>query len=824
MAPRWRKAVRDVWRERTRAALVVAAIALGIAGFSAVLSAYAILTRELDRGYMATNPASATFRTDTIDDALVAAVLSGHGVSDAEPRRAVTGRIKAGPMEWKNLTLFVVKDYGNLRVSTLVPEKGAWPPAAGEILVERDAFQVARLKIGDTVAVRTVHGREQALLLSGSVHDVGQAQARMENVVYGYINLETLARLGEEPSLDQLKILVAENRLDEKHIRDVAADVQSVLESRGHAVSRVDIPRPGKHPHADITGLLLLSMSSFGIFVLVLSGILVVNLLTALMASQVRQIGMMKAVGGTSGQIARIYLGQALLLGIAATLLALPAGRAGSRALCRYMAVFLNFDIASFSVPVWVDLAAGAVGLAAPLCAAAYPVWKGSALSVREALADAGVSAGAFGTSGYDRALAGLAGVGRPVLLAIRNGFRRRSRLALTVLTLSAGGLFFMAALNLRASLVHTLDGLFQSRRFDLSVSFGSMVATEKIERAVSRTAGVLAWEGWITTEGGLPSTGAAGADRADKHDKADTADKRGGGPHGGGGPHSVSVGSDRFTVIAVPAPSKVLALPIISGRDLRAGETDAIVINNALAAKAPTMKVGSSVTFPMGPAQTTFRVVGIAREPFSQPLAYVPLRFFEERGHTGVVSSIRLKLDRTDPASIARVKASLENSLEQEGLRAVAAGSQADSRFGFDQHMVMIYVFLIVMSGILAGVGGLGLTTTMSLNVLERRREMGVLRAIGATPRVVWLIVAAEGLVIGLLAWVLAGLAAWPVSKGLGDLLVKLMFQSGLDFSFEQRGLWIWLGVSIVLSLAASFLPAWHASRRSVREAIGYE
>lgn len=50
-----------------------------------------------------------------------------------------------------------------------------------------------------------------ALVISGSVHDVGQAQARMENIVYGYINLATLVQLGEEPSLDQLNILVAQN-------------------------------------------------------------------------------------------------------------------------------------------------------------------------------------------------------------------------------------------------------------------------------------------------------------------------------------------------------------------------------------------------------------------------------------------------------------------------------------------------------------------------------------------------------------------------------------------------------------------------------------
>jgi putative ABC transport system permease protein len=137
---------------------------------------------------------------------------------------------------------------------------------------------------------------------------------------------------------------------------------------------------------------------------------------------------------------------------------------------------------------------------------------------------------------------------------------------------------------------------------------------------------------------------------------------------------------------------------------------------------------------------------------------------------------------------------------------------------------MLMIYVFFIVMAAIVGAVGGLGLMTTMSLNVLERRREMGVLRAIGATPRIVWLMVIAEGLVIGVLSWAIAAVLAWPVSKVVGDTLVRALFRGGLDFSFEALGLVIWLGISIVLSAVASFLPAWRASRTTVREALAYE
>ena len=778
----WRKAIRDFWHERARTALVVLAIALGISAFAAVLSSYAILTRELDRGYLATNPASAVLRVDSIDDDLVKAILQNPDVSDAEPRRSISGQIKAGPVQWRNLILFVVNDYGNIRVSKLVPEQGAWPPATGEILIERDAFQVAQAKIGDAVLVKTANGVEQPLVISGSVHDVGQAQARMENIVYGYINLATLVQLGEKPTLDRLNILVAQNRFDEEHIRRVVADVETVIESRGHKVLRVDVPRPGKHPHSDLTGILLLAMSSFGLFVLVLSGILVINLLTAMMASQVRQIGVMKAIGGTGGRIARIYFSQALFLGIAAVIVSVPLGIIGSRALCRYMAMFLNFDINSFAVPLWVYLLVAVIGIAAPLVAAALPVLRGTAVPVRVALSDFGLSQTTFGASAFDRALTRIGGTFSLIVFAIRNSFRRRVRLVLTLLTLAAGGLFFLSALNVLSSLVNTLDRMFAARKFDLSVWFANPYELEKIQKAIDNTPGITRAEGWFVTEASLVN---------------------------------------RFTVVALPADTRLLDLEIIEGRNLAPGDTDAIVVNNALAGREAKMRVGQTVELRMEDVESTWRVVGIAREAFSPAVAYIPLSSIQQ---PRMVNNVRLALKSSDPDAISSVKSDLDRNLEQQDVRARGSATNAESRFAFDQHMLMIYVFLIVMSAIIGGVGGLGLMTTMSLNVFERRREMGVMRALGATPRIVWLMVVAEGVVIGVLSWAIAGVLAWPISKAIGDLLVKVLFRGGLDFTFESVGLVIWMIVSISLSALASFLPAWKASRVTVREALAYE
>jgi len=819
MSTPWRKVVRDFSEDKTRPILVIAAIALGIAAFSAVLSSYAILNRELNRGYLETNPASATLQTDVIDDALLKAVTLTPGVAAAEARRVVAGRIKSGPAQWRSLRLFVVKDYQDIRVSTLTHETGAWPPGRGEILIERDAFQVAKTRIGETVTVRMPRGDFQTLRVVGGVHDVGQAQARMENTVYGYVTLDTLALLGEEPTLDQLKILVSGDRFDRAHIESVAGEVKKKLEALGHPVRRVDVPPPGKHPHADLMGMLLLAISSFGLLVLALSGVLVVNLLTALMASQVRQIGMMKAIGGTRRQIASIYLGQALLLGAAAVIVALPLGMLGARALCRYLAVFLNFDIGSFAVPFWVYALVALIGLATPLIAAAYPVAKGSAITVAAALADFGVTDRGFGADALDRALARASGPTRPLLLAVRNSFRRRARLGLTLVTLSVSGVFYMSALNVRASMINTIDHLFAARKFDLSINLAAMVPTELIQKAIAMTPGALKAEGWIATEAFLavaPSSSGGGTE-------ASTGLREGGGT--GGHEGETPAPSTRLAVLGLLPGTELLKLEMDQGRDLQPGGVDEIVVNSAFANRHPEIKVGQTIHLRMGPGESPWRVVGVSHEAFAAPTAYVWRTYFEAAGgHAGMANTVRVALAESDDASIDRFRDALDRNFEALGIRALSAASQAESRFAFDEHMLMIYLFLVVMSVIIGAVGGLGLMTTMSLNVLERRREMGVLRAIGASTRAVWIIVMVEALAMGVMSFVAASILALPVSRGLGDFLGAALFQTGLSFVFDPRGLLVCFAASLVLSAIASFLPAWHASRSPVREALGFE
>jgi putative ABC transport system permease protein len=135
-----------------------------------------------------------------------------------------------------------------------------------------------------------------------------------------------------------------------------------------------------------------------------------------------------------------------------------------------------------------------------------------------------------------------------------------------------------------------------------------------------------------------------------------------------------------------------------------------------------------------------------------------------------------------------------------------------------------VIVSLLVVMAVLLALVGGLGLMGTMSINVLERTREIGVLRAIGAPNRAVAQVFILEGIGIGLLSWLLGAALAIPMSRGLNAAVGGAIMGVPLTYAYSMPGLWLWLVVVLLLSALASLIPARNASRLTVREVLAYE
>jgi putative ABC transport system permease protein len=135
-----------------------------------------------------------------------------------------------------------------------------------------------------------------------------------------------------------------------------------------------------------------------------------------------------------------------------------------------------------------------------------------------------------------------------------------------------------------------------------------------------------------------------------------------------------------------------------------------------------------------------------------------------------------------------------------------------------------ILTTFLLIMSLLMAVVGSIGLMGTMSLNVMERTREIGVMRAIGASNRAIMNMVIIEGVLIGVVSWVLAALVAVPISKVMSDVMSVAIFNTPATFTYTPLGVLIWLGMVSLLSMLASVLPARGAARLTIREVLAYE
>ncbi|HYP97631.1 MAG TPA: ABC transporter permease [Polyangiaceae bacterium] len=797
MSPRWRKVLRDLSTERGRALLMVAAIAISIMSVGTVLGAFAIMTREVPRNYLETRPASAALELPAgVDPALVDEVRQSPGIADAEAGDIVLSRAKVGD-DWIPLLLFVVDDFRALRLNSFFHESGAWPPAEGTMLVERSAVAMLKASEGGSVLVKTPHGRATAVPITGLVHDPGLAPAWQEREGYGYITRATLGRLGEQSVLGELRILLRDGAADRATIEAKANQLAHELSARGHAVKQVRVPPPGKHPHqSQMMGVLFL-MLSFSALALILSATLVATSIAALFARQVREIGVMKTIGAQSGQLAALYAAMVAALGLVAVVVALPVGVVGARGLAHMSASMLNLSLASLAIPGWVFAVQVAAGVLVPLAAAAVPIVKGSRISVRDAIDSHGASHPGEG-SHWASAFGSIIRMSRVTSLALRNAFRRRTRAVLTLALLAAGGAMFMTALNISRGWSRIVDRLYENRSYDVEIRLNTPAAVAEQLRSVP---GVRSVEPWGYSQTALW--------RADHVDVVRTYPD---GSHGS------------LTLAGPPPTTDLVHFPLLAGRWLAADDTDAVVINHMVLSQAPGIVVGGLITLSLAGRPTTWRVVGIVEEVGSAGVAYVTSAAFERAaGSPGQTRMLRVATNAATPEARTEIIRALERRLGEAQVSVESVIPLAVLRTAMGDHVVVLIRMLLAMAALMVTVGMLGLASTMGTHVLERTREIGVMKTIGATPGQVAKLVLTEALLVGVASWIAALVLAVPLTALVGKTVGMLAFRVRLPLVIDPFAALTWLGLAALVAVAATLLPARRASRLTVWGALGH-
>jgi len=284
------------------------------------------------------------------------------------------------------------------------------------------------------------------------------------------------------------------------------------------------------------------------------------------------------------------------------------------------------------------------------------------------------------------------------------------------------------------------------------------------------------------------------------------------------------------LNIVAPPNDTNLLTLEFVTGRELLPDEKKAIVISDTIYDFYPNLQAGDTLRIKFnGKTEEDWEVVGVFHYVSMRggdPMAYANFEYIADRMNLpGQATSYRVSTQNPDDVVwldelIGRIDSKLKS--RDFSVKTVQAG--AVKRETATTAVNTIVALLLVMAILTASVGSIGLTGTMSINVMERTREIGVMRTIGAVDLVIMQSVIIEGLVIGLITWVLAIGLSFPISIVLLSIIGQTMMGSAITLEFTSLGLLIWLGVVSVLSVVASIAPARNAARLTINEVLAYE
>jgi putative ABC transport system permease protein len=808
----WRKVWRDLWRNKLRTLLIVLATAVGVFALGLVFGMSGTIRARFTESHRASVAPHVILFTSRFDQDVVDATLREPGVADAEGEVRASFRWKLEEdVDWRDGQVIASENYKAQRMYLIDLLDGDWPTER-TLAVERMSSAYFDLPMGTTILVE-VGRRVHRLSVGGIVRHpwTPPPQIGLGDATF-CVTPETVAWLtGQEKGFDTLKVRL--ESFSQEGANEAAERIQDRLERMGLGVGFYQIVDPKVHWAQEIMDAVLLILMVLGALSLGLSGFLIINMMNAITAQQVRQIGVMKAIGGKPGRVMRTYLGTALIYGLLSTLLAVPLGAVGAHLLAGWMLDMFNVLIGDFQVmPAAVGIQI-AVGLVVPPLAALAPAIGGARITVRRAMSSHGMGIG-FGNNWFDRLIGQIGSLPRPLALSLRNTFRRKGRVALTLLTLMLGGAMFTMVLSLDSSLSNTIDLMLGDWGFDVWINMDRLHRVARLVEVAESVPGVARAEVW--GRGGAQLLLASGEE--------------------------LDVG-----VWGVPLDSQMFNPRIASGRDLVSQDRRAILLNSKIAADEG-VQVGDEVELTIGDRESTWTVVGLILSVTNQQRDnYVPFdALAQETGNVDRGAILWVTSEKRDPETREKLIGDLRDALiaqdietaeTQErlirNLREVFAARRikttdlqsADqvrqqSKGGFD-----IVTYLMLAMAILAAVvGSIGLMSTMSINVVERTREIGVMRATGAASSTIAGIFVVEGVLLGMLSWLLAVPLSYPGARVFSNVIGDIFFGVPLDFSYSVFGLLLWLLIVTVLSALASLWPALGATRISVRESLSYE
>ncbi|MDA8098669.1 MAG: FtsX-like permease family protein [Nitrospiraceae bacterium] len=785
-----RKAFSDLRADPARIILVVVALTIGLWGVGSILVSYTILSRDLDRNFLGTEPFHAAMTSRDFGRLDLETLRKRPEIEKAEFRDFATLRIETHRDEWIPLWLFGVENFEQFDLARIYDRSGSGNPPVpgeGEMLIERDGLKFSDLAAGKPARIRA-GGRVVEIPVAGIGFDPAQAPGTQDHLIYGYVNKKTFADITGE--LADRRLIVRFTAVRSKKDVQAAADgLVKHLATQGIVVDTVRVPKFLEHPHQWQMNTLLFMQGSIGFLAFFLGAVLVSQLISAMLAGQVRQIGVMKAIGASRGQVMQIYITMVLFLGAVSGAFSVPLAVFSGYRFARFVAKILNFEVLTTSLPHELYGLLILSSLLLPVLLALPAILRGTRISVREALTDYGIRQNGSGKQeGPVRRLP----VPRTLLLAWTNVFRRKKRLATTVAAMALGVAIFNSGFNVQQSMKELLTDVDRSMKHDVQVVLINQMKQEEVLRYFDGLENVERIETWNGGRGAMQNMVVA----------TDTG-----------------VG-----IVALPYDTDLVTFRSLRGRWLSGHDRPEIVMNQEAAALYDQPAIGSTHVISVGGKQLKTQLVGIVEEVEKAKIYIDRDQYDSFANPEHRVNSLMFVARDRSYDKVLTLKKEIERRIAPTDLQVLYVMMQKERVKIIYDHLKIVFTTLLFFALLVLGVSAIGMASATGITVLERTREIGVLRAIGATPRDILRLFVSEGFLVSVLSIALGLLLAWPLSVVASKFIGTLMLDLGLRYSFSGPGFAITLIATIGFGWLASRVPAQKAIKVSTREALAYE
>ena len=772
-----RKSFADVTRRPGRTVLVILGILISVFGLSAVNFADGALGAAISYSHDTHLAPNIQFLVDRVSPSLASQLASVPNVQTVQFESTFSSRWRTtGAGQHVNIDIIGYADFRDVRLNTFQLTSGHLP-GKGEIVLESSDRALSSFAVGDTITVEAPQGGV-SLRVVGSTRTIGALSAGFATTALAYMSQDGLSSITGMKSTNT--ILIKASHTSDSRLHETARALAAVLHKNGVTMLNVRVV-------SDVIGAstisgILLVLRMVSLIALLLTSFLIINTMTTLVAEQTKVIGIMKAVGGIQGKILRSYLVSVGIYGAIGTTLGIGLGIAGGSAIATFIANIITIDLGSLQVPPGAILTSVLVGMGIPLLAALFPLWRGTRITVREAMAAYGVNSGGKQPGLFSR----VARVPQTTLLGVRGLFRRRGRAILTLLALTLSGATFLAVQTTNGSVDGTITQLFNTYSFDVS-SFTIPHSYSEMRTQVMALPNVARVEPIVFVEATTPW--------------------------------------GVIEMTGLQSDTQLYHRQLISGRWFNANDAQALVISDAAASKGH-LQVGDRLTFSSATNTASWKIIGIVHDvsnagpgsPGAGLTNFANLNAFDGRP-ADLTTGLMIQTKDHTQSAVDLLANRVDEALSRLGVSPTTETQQQNIQRNQGQ---IIAVLLDAVAVIVALVGILGLSNTLTTSVLERRREIGILRSLGGRGRQVAGVFWIEGIAFSLIAWIVAVLLGIPGAYIFVKLLSAVLLE--IDFSFNPLTLVALLGFMLLVATVASIVPALGASRMRIAEVIRYE